>query len=425
MLNTELKNNGKKIEVCIEPNAMFTQHESGHPEITVAEENDNIVGANPTEAYIKIEHMPCGKSRISTGNNGNIPSADKIDEMNNIGLKHSSGNGIGLCGQGQLIGTLSGRSKFNGMSSLDVTSCRDNVQYGFTLSVNGNTQEITYQFKTAQEVDELDYISKIYNGICEISDKDIEILKLKTLLRSLPYLTKNPKFKFEFNGEMLKAIDIMYNNDKRAKREFVRKEIMLPGSDKPYLFEAEIVFFGEIPTKERDILSKTYGDSADSSGVILWYGDYTSPCCCGHSSWKIINNNHHTLKNQIRVLIKLPENEWLKKQVFIQSPNKSTVRTNLSNIKSKDGVNILKEFVDEINEVVSNFSREREECNKRDFQQLIEENNDFVKAVMVIENYISTLPVEFQKILQGRKLNTIMDCAKRMSDKNKKLRNVI
>lgn len=425
MLQTELKNSGKEVNLCVESNAMFSQHECQHPEITVAEENDNIIGAEPTEAYIKIENMPCGKSRISTGNNGNIPSAEKIDEMNNIGLKRSSGNGIGLCGQGQLIGTLSGRQKFTGVSSLDVTSCCNNIQYGFRLTVNGNTQDIKYQFKEPQEIDEVDYITKTYDGICEIDNKTMNQLRLQTILRSLPYLTKNPNFKFDFNGEILKPIDIMYRNDKRAKRAFVRKEVMLPGSDKPYLFEAEIVFYADIPSKERDELSKMYGDSPSSSGVILWYGDYTSPCCCGHSSWKIINDNHHTLKNQTRVLIKLPDNDWLKKEVFIQSPNKSATRTDLSTIKTKDGTYILKDFIDEIKAIVSSFSREREECEKRNFKQLIKEDKNFVKALIDLEEYISSLPTEFQDILKRRKISFVRDNAKELLNENKKLRNVI
>lgn len=344
----------------------FTTYGSGNPMITIFEEVDNQIAAKPTFASISFSDKP-SYSDILTYNDGSTPTPERMEKMTHVGKSYSDRNGASICGIGQIEGLIAGRNNPMACGTLDFESVHGGVKSVFHCEVNGKTGKISGYTETGQTVFDGDSVSKKYSKMKALSRDDKNKLKALISAKVYPYASKNPNFRFEFDGEILTPFSVLYDNvnSKLIRRMPVKSyEVNLNGNT--YTVKCGGVDTsgytklngGGTISKNADPLDVAYNCGADAGGIFVEVGGVNT-IMGGRDSWSFIGQKYHSTMNGIRFWISIDDNGDLKDAVFQESANKSSVGTRLTDIVDVSGELVFKEMLDDIKKYSNDWKTNR------------------------------------------------------------------
>lgn len=425
MNNKELKNEDFIEDVIISDNSeFFSMWGSGNPFITIKEEIDNQISAEPNRAEMHI--IPVGgiTSTIQTWNDGETMSPEKVKMLNHIGRSYSSGRNVSICGVGQVEGLVAGRALPSTRGILFVSSVKDGLKSSITIEANGESCSFITRYTNPTPVNEKDSVSKSYEMMRRISKDELELIRLIIGIKIYPYTLKNKKFKYFFNDEEVKPIDLLYKNVKDDRIQRMNKKFKVNYKDKDYVVSVGMADVSRYVKPDKNIVDcanewdKYWNLSQDGCGVFVELGG-SNVILGGLDSWKLISRKPHSLKNGIYICISIPDGE-LKKAIFSESANKSEVGSkHLLDIKDSNGESVFQTIVYEIIRTLNHWISNRTlktsdgQISKKDSEAALKkvyENKIFTQGLI---HSLKTLTPEQILVLQSKKLKTIIkDCEK-------------
>ena len=349
----------------------FSKYGSGKIKLTITEEIDNIIGAEPDNASIDIKNIDYnGTCTIETFNDGVTPTTERMEKMNCIGKSSSDKRGPSLCGVGQIEGLIAGRKDTTYTGILTFESVHNGEYSRFTCSANG----LDYSIKTTNEgpypTSDKDRVVKRFEGMIQTNQEQLELVKAICAIKIYPYSKKNPNFKFKFNGEILEPINVMYDgvNDERVKRTEI-KDYKIKYHGREYTVKYYLADYSRYIKPDGQIIDKNCANkfdilsdmSLDSGGVFVELGG-SVVITGGKDSWGILDDKglEHTTHNGQRVWISIPtEDNVLKEVIFAESANKSEVGVCLNKITNEDGTKVFSEMIRTIKKTITKWTKER------------------------------------------------------------------
>ena len=329
----------------------FTNYGSKNTFLLVNEEIDNLIGACPTYGGFRfVKNFK--KYNIEIYNDGITPTMEEMANMHNIGKTNSKKQGPGLCGMGQIESLVACRERRNSTSALNFTSIHGGKMSTYTCSANGEKCEIKTSVTSPIDTDEPDSVTKTFTNVYVPEDekKFFNEVKLHIAAKIFPYMCKHPNFVFEFNGEQITPIDLLYTNiteDNIQKKTFVYK---FNYKNNEYNIKCDLIDFSryvkpdgftinEINANEYDAYHKF---SRESTGVYLEIAD-VYVVMGGFDSWKHIGKSQHSTHNGQRVVFHIPEG--LKDLIFGENARKSSIGEALYDMKDNTNSYIFRDFI--------------------------------------------------------------------------------
>lgn len=403
----------------------FSSWGSRNPEITINEEIDNQIAANPTFAGIDIISSPSCRCTIRTFNDGNTPTLERMEKMKCIGKTFSDRNGASICGVGQIHGLVSGRKSPQSTGTLTFKSVHNGLVSHFTCRANGKDFTINTENTGPFTTDETNIVEKNYEGMRDFDECEIEKVKILAAVKVFPYSKIYPKFVYSVNGEKITPFDILYPNinDIRIKRMPVKEYIVQYHNEK-YTINAAAVDVARYVKPDGFHLIETHADALDryyqmspnSGGVFVEVGG-VNVITGGKESWNFINRNYHSTHNGQRVWISIPSKGELKDAIFAESPNKSSINICLNEIQDYDGRFVFKQIIEEINANLNLWTEEREIVNTNGKLVKKEKENEMLTSIfnntnfsLRLKNALNELSEEEILILGNKKFKTVIDC---------------
>ena len=403
----------------------FSKWGSRNPTLTIREELDNQIAAKPTYAGITITSRPGGKCIIETFNDGITPTPERMEKMNHIGKTISDRHGASICGVGQIEGLVAGRKSPRDSSRLKFISVHSGQKCTFTCVVNGYDYTITTENIGPEETDEQDYVKKTYEGMRDIDESGIEYIKLLCSVKLAPYINEHPDFKYTVNGEVIKPIDILYQDvDDDSVKHMNVKEFKITYHGHEYVVKAGATDFSRyvkpdslhLDESNANDWDKYHNMSMNGTGVFVEIGG-VNVITGGKDSWKLIGREAHTTHNGQNIWISIPAEGELKDAIFAESPNKSDVSICFTEVFDFDtDENIFSSMIDEINIHLNTWTKDRNiiglegKTIKREQEKVIMnslvENFEFMSK---ISGAFKALPDETLQLLSSKKIKTILD----------------
>lgn len=402
----------------------FSKWGSRNPELTIREEIDNQIAANPTFAGIRVINKPNGRCNIESFNDGNTPTPERMEKMKCIGKTISDRNGASICGVGQIEGLVAGRKSPQSTGLLSFKSVHNGVVSRFRCMANGKDYTINTENSGPFPIDEPNIVEKSYEGMRDFDEADIEAIKVLVAVKIHPYAKEHPEFTYTVNGEEIIPFSVLYDG---IKSESI-KRMEIKGFVINYHGKEYIVYVGAVDiaryvkpdgsrlNKERaDKLDMLYKMSPKSGGVFVELGG-VNVITGGKESWRFIGRSYHTTHNGQRIWISIPSDGELKDAIFAESPNKSSVSICLNEITDYDGRHVFAEMLDEINKTLNSWTDERDSIDtagravkKEKEGQIIKEVLENSVFVYKMEEALNELSDEEKTILGTKKFKTLME----------------
>lgn len=388
----------------------------------INEELDNMLGADPTYAFINITRTPSG-SMITFENNGITPNHERMEKMRNIGRSVSDRRRASIHGIGQLGGLIGARKTPTSSSTLVFESVHSGFETVFTITANG----MNYSFKGGiigpHETDSQDRVRKTYKDLCSIDNNTMEEIKLQIAVKIFPYSQANPNFACYLDGEKLEPIDLLYSNvnDDRIKRYYKEWDINYNGEMVTFITEGAFLHKYVKPdgfNVDKDAANAYdihYNAAPESYGNYLELNEILT-ITGGELSWNLTGTSKHSTKTMQRHFIRVKNNGKTKNAICCESPKKSRVGTTLDKIVDNQNNYPFAEMA----KYVSNKSREWTKTNdieeKKKNTNEVYEPTTFDIALEKVSAYIlqmlKTLTEEEQAVISSRKLSTIIQKSK-------------
>lgn len=411
----------KKLET--DSSDYFSKWGSRNPLLTIREEIDNQISAQPKRAGIKIDNFTNDRCTITTFNDGITPTPERMETMNCIGKTHSDRRGASICGVGQIEGLVAGRKSPNSTGELIFKSVHNGMMSKFTCVANGKTYTIETENSGPFPIDEQDEVQKIYTGMRKIADDEIEKIKVMVAVKIYPYALKTHGFSYTINDEEITPFGILYDGvkDKSIKR-MKMKEYTIHYHGEKYIVSAGAVDAARyvkpdgfhIDKNKADKLDRIYGMSPESGGVFVEIGD-VNVITGGKDSWKFIGRNYHTTHNGQRIWIRLPSEGQLKDAIFAESPNKSSISICLDEITDYDNRKVFAEMLSEIGQTLNLWTSERGKVNKNQKGITSEEEEKIFNKILDNDIFLSLmdkirhlLTEDEINVLETKKFKTIL-----------------
>ena len=409
----------------------FSQWGSKHPSLTIREEIDNQLAADPSFAGITISRQPNSTMTIETFNDGETPTPERMEKMKFIGRTFSDRKGASICGVGQIEGLVAGRKSPTSVGELEFKSINNGLLSTFNCTANGNDYTIKTANRGPERVDETNLVQKRYTGMKLMDEDDVEEMKILAGVKIYPYTKFNPDFKYTFNGDEIKPIDVMYTN---VESDFIKrmeiKEYDVTYHGKTHKVKAGAVDIARYVKPDGFHLDETnanswdkyYNLSPDSSGVFVTIGNVTV-ITGGKDSWNFIGDKWHSTHNGQNIWIQIDADSELKDAIFAESPNKSQIGISLTDVVDYDGTKVFEPLIKEITENINTWTNEREtvinngKSLKKDEEEklmdVIFDNEFFVSS---FSDTIEWLNEEQLEVLATKKFKTLIN---RLLSKNK------
>lgn len=423
MKDVILNSNSKRCGVIQSDNSnYFSNWGSKKPELTINEEVDNQLSAQPNSASIDIINTPDGKSIITTYNDGIVPTPERMENMKCIGRTYSDKKGASICGVGQIEGLVAGRYKPDAVGTLTFTSINNGKQSTFKCVANGKNYTITTENSGPFDVNEKDCVKKIYEGMRYFDEKQIDEIKTSIRTKIYPYSITHPDFAYMFNGEKIEPIDILYSNIDDPSIKRFNKDYKIKYHNKDYSVKVNICDVSRyikpngmsIDKNKANDLDALYNMSSKTTGVFVNIGDSTV-IMGGTDSWRLIDMKFHTTLTS-KILIQIPEYGELKEALFAESPNKSSVGICLSGITDIDNTYIFNELINDIKEILKEWRDSKdvvgkngkiiEKCEEKRIFNSITESDSLKVALKIFMGYLTP---EQEQVLLNKKFSTIVD----------------
>lgn len=346
----------------------FSQWGSKHPFLTIREEIDNQLAANPSFAGLTISRQPNSTMTIETFNDGETPTPERMEKMKFIGRTYSDRKGASICGVGQIEGLVAGRKSPTSVGELEFKSINNGLLSTFNCVANGKDYTIKTANRGPERVDESNLVQKRYTGMKQMDEDDMEEVRILAGVKIYPYTKINPNFKYTFNGVDVKPIDVMYSN---IESDFIKrmeiKEYDVTYHGKTYKVKAGAVDIARYVKPDGFHLDDTtannwdryYNLSPDSSGVFVTIGNVTV-ITGGKDSWNFIGDKWHSTHNGQNVWIQIDSDSELKDAIFAESPNKSQVGISLTDVIDYDGTKVFETLIKEVTDNINTWTIERE-----------------------------------------------------------------
>ena len=346
----------------------FSQWGSKHPFLTIREEIDNQLAANPSFAGLTISRQPNSTMTIETFNDGETPTPERMEKMKFIGRTYSDRKGASICGVGQIEGLVAGRKSPTSVGELEFKSINNGLLSTFNCVANGKDYTIKTANRGPERVDESNLVQKRYTGMKQMDEDDMEEVRILAGVKIYPYTKINPNFKYTFNGVDVKPIDVMYSNiesDLIKRMEIKEYDVTYHG--KTYKVKAGAVDIARYVKPDGFHLDETtannwdkyYNLSPDSSGVFVTIGNVTV-ITGGKDSWNFIGDKWHSTHNGQNVWIQIDSDSELKDAIFAESPNKSQVGISLTDVIDYDGTKVFETLIKEVTDNINTWTIERE-----------------------------------------------------------------
>lgn len=346
----------------------FSQWGSKHPFLTIREEIDNQLAANPSFAGLTISRQPNSTMTIETFNDGETPTPERMEKMKFIGRTYSDRKGASICGVGQIEGLVAGRKSPTSVGELEFKSINNGLLSTFNCVANGKDYTIKTANRGPERVDESNLVQKRYTGMKQMDEDDMEEVRILAGVKIYPYTKINPNFKYTFNGVEVKPIDVMYSSiesDLIKRMEIKEYDVTYHG--KTYKVKAGAVDIARYVKPDGFHLDETtannwdkyYNLSPDSSGVFVTIGNVTV-ITGGKDSWSFIGDKWHSTHNGQNVWIQIDSDSELKDAIFAESPNKSQVGISLTDVIDYDGTKVFETLIKEVTDNINTWTIERE-----------------------------------------------------------------
>lgn len=409
-----------KGKIVSDNSEFFSMWGSRNPFLTIKEEVDNQISAKPNRAEMTISTVGGINSTITTWNDGNTISPEKMKILNHIGRTYSSGNGASICGVGQHEGLVAGRMNSMSSSTLTVESVFKKQKSVYRATANGYDNSFTTEYMTPITVIEKDYVMKKYEGMKRLTREDIDFVKALIGVKIYPYCIENELFKYIVNEEQVKPIDVLYSDvDDNSIRRWSKK-FQIVYNDENFEIDVKMADISRYIKPNGTSLDETRANdwdkhwnlSTEGGGVFISLGG-VNVILGGHDSWKLIDSKAHTTTNGINICINIPDGK-LKTAVFSESANKSDVGTkNLIDICDSEG-KVFEDMITEIKNVVLEWKTERTtitksgSVDKEEFERILNDvfqNEVFMK---MFDKTMSLLTEEQRSVLLTKKVKTIV-----------------
>lgn len=409
----------------------FSQWGSKHPFLTIREEIDNQLAADPSFAGITVSRQPNSTMTIDTFNDGDTPTPERMEKMKFIGRTFSDRKGASICGVGQIEGLVAGRKSPTSVGELEFKSINNGLLSTFNCVANGKDYTIKTANRGPERVDEINLVQKRYTGMKPMDDDDMEEIKILAGVKIYPYTKLNPDFKYTFNGEEVKPIDVMYTN---IESDFIKrmeiKEYDVTYHGRTHKVKAGAVDIARYVKPDGFHLDETnanswdkyYNLSPDSSGVFVTIGNVTV-ITGGKDSWNFIGDKWHSTHNGQNIWIQIDSDSELKDAIFAESPNKSQVGISLTDVVDCDGTKVFETLIKEVTDNINTWTIEREtiinngkSLKKDEEEKLISNILDKESFVTSFNDALKLISNEELELLGTRKFKTIISL---LTSKNK------
>lgn len=409
----------------------FSQWGSKHPILTIREEIDNQLAANPSFAGITMSRQPNSTMTIETFNDGDTPTPERMEKMKFIGRTFSDRKGASICGVGQIEGLVAGRKSPTSVGELEFKSINNGLLSIFNCVANGKEYTIKTANRGPERVDDANLVQKRYTGMKQMDEDDMEEIRILTGVKIYPYAKLNPDFKYTFNNVEVKPIDIMYTNiesDLIKRMEIKEYDVTYHG--KIHKVKAGAVDIARyvkpdgvhLDETNANIWDKYYNLSPDSSGVFVTIGNVTV-ITGGKDSWNFIGDKWHSTHNGQNIWIQIDSDSELKDAIFAESPNKSQIGISLTDVVDYDGTKVFKTLIKEVIDNINTWTSERDTVidngkllKKDEEEKLINDILDKESFVTSVNDALKMLSNEEVEFLKTKKFKTIVNL---LADKNK------
>ena len=382
----------------------FSQWGSKHPFLTIREEIDNQLAANPSFAGLTISRQPNSTMTIETFNDGETPTPERMEKMKFIGRTYSDRKGASICGVGQIEGLVAGRKSPTSVGELEFKSINNGLLSTFNCVANGKDYTIKTANRGPERVDESNLVQKRYTGMKQMDEDDMEEVRILAGVKIHPYTKINPNFKYTFNGADVKPIDVMYSNvesDLIKRMEIKEYDVTYHG--KTYKVKAGAVDIARYVKPDGFHLDETnanswdkyYNLSPDSSGVFVTIGNVTV-ITGGKDSWSFIGDKWHSTHNGQNVWIQIDSDSELKDAIFAESPNKSQVGISLTDVIDYDGTKVFETLIKEVTDNINTWTIERETVINNGKTLKKDEEDKLINDILNKKSFI----VSFNKALK-------------------------
>lgn len=382
----------------------FSQWGSKHPFLTIREEIDNQLAANPSFAGLTISRQPNSTMTIETFNDGETPTPERMEKMKFIGRTYSDRKGASICGVGQIEGLVAGRKSPTSVGELEFKSINNGLLSTFNCVANGKDYTIKTANRGPERVDESNLVQKRYTGMKQMDEDDMEEVRILAGVKIFPYTKINPNFKYTFNGVDVKPIDVMYSNvesDLIKRMEIREYDVTYHG--RTYKVKAGAVDIARYVKPDGFHLDETnanswdkyYNLSPDSSGVFVTIGNVTV-ITGGKDSWSFIGDKWHSTHNGQNVWIQIDSDSELKDAIFAESPNKSQVGISLTDVIDYDGTKVFEALIKEVTDNINTWTIERETVINNGKTLKKDEEDKLINDILNKKSFI----VSFNKALK-------------------------
>lgn len=402
----------------------FSKWGSRNPELTIREEVDNQIAANPTFASIVITRKPTCRCTIDTLNDGNVPTPERMEKMNCIGKTISDRNGASLCGVGQIEGLIAGRKSPQSTGILRFKSIYNGLESHFTCVANGKDYTINTENSGPFSTDEPNIVEKSYENMRDFDDSEIEALKVLIAIKIYPYAKEHPDFVYTVNGENIVPFSILYDGiENESIKRFDIKDYPIQYHGKEYIVKMGAVDVARYVKPDGNHLDEEHADKLDSLykmspksvGVFVELGG-VNVITGGKESWKFIGRSYHTTHNGQKIWIHIPTEGELKDAIFAESPNKSSISICLDEIVDYDGRLVFGDMLEEINKVLNSWTDERDSINtegkavkKEQEEKIIDSVLGNQPFVLKMKEALGLLSDEERTILGTKKFKTLIE----------------
>lgn len=409
----------------------FSQWGSKHPSLTIREEIDNQLAAGPSFAGITLSRLPNSTMTIETFNDGDTPTPERMEKMKFIGRTFSDRKGASICGVGQIEGLVAGRKSPTSIGELEFKSINNGLLSTFNCTANGKDYTIKTTNRGPERVDETNFVQKRYTGMKPMDEDDVEEMKLLAGVKIYPYTQTNPGFKYTFNGDEVKPIDVMYTNiESDLIKRMEIKEYDIPYHGKVHKVKAGAVDIARYVKPDGVHLDETnanswdkyYNLSSDSSGVFVTIGNVTV-ITGGKDSWNFIGDKWHSTHNGQNIWIQIESDSELKDAIFAESPNKSQIGISLTDVIDWDSTKVFETLIKEVTDNINMWTNERETIINNGKSLKKDEEEKLISNILDNEPFVTSFNETFKlisneelELLGTRKFKTIVSL---LTSKNK------
>lgn len=400
----------------------FAQWGSRNPLLTINEEIDNQIAAEPTRASLTIVQS-ITETQFIFENDGITPDTKRMQKMMCIGKTHSDKRGASICGVGQIEGLIAGRRDPLAVSTLTFKSVHDNLLNTFTVTVNGTNNEITGNVDGPDPIYERDFVSKSFSNMLPINplNNNEEMKRIEALIaiKIYGYAKDHPDFTYTFNNKVIKPESVLYEhvNDSSIAR-LKKKEYKLSYHGKEYLVYLEGAqlhkYLKPDGVKYRDendliLYDRAFPLNGETSGVYVEIGGCQT-IKGGPDSWHFVKMQSRSTASGIRLLITIPAEGELKEAIFAESPNKGEVGISLDKIVDWGGKLVFEEMLKDIKTFVNGNStgRARRKCTEKRFEEIMSD------CAVYFADVFEQMDEEQIDALRARPLSHIYDYVKKI-----------